>query len=88
MTPPLVARILTGRPQEERFPRQVNVHGEFPEPLPYQKCLDRFTAKAGFTLLAKGTEGGEISKFLSTCGPGFSRLEPYHSLLLTALLGG
>lgn len=81
MTPSLVAGILAGRPQEERLPRQLNVRGEFPEPLPSQKCPDTFTAKAGFTLLAKGTEGGEIAKFPSTCGPELSRLEPYHSLL-------
>lgn len=62
MNPSLVASILAGRPQEESLPKKMSVHGEFPELLPSQLCHDPFIAKAGFTLLAEGTERGEIPK--------------------------
>lgn len=61
--------ILVGRAQEKRLPRNMSVHGEFSKPLPSQLIPDSFIAKAGFTLLAEGTGGGEIPKVPSHMWP-------------------
>lgn len=77
----LAARILTGRPREERLSSKVNVRGAFPEPWPSEWYPDTLIAKAGFIFLVERSEGGEILGFPGTCGPELSRLEPHLFLL-------
>ena len=83
MTPALTARILEGRPEEERLLQNVNVPEELPESLPSLQGPDTSRVQAPFSLLAQGTEvseGTEPREFLGTRGPELSRLEPYPSL--------
>lgn len=72
---PLAARILEGRPQEERerLPGKVNVHEDFPEHLS-QRGPDTFIAKAASPSWLRGLKEGR-------CGPELSRPESSRSLL-------